>query len=117
MNAIKTNSGRDFVFLDPENHDYQINDIAHGLSHLCRFNGHTRQFYCPTPDQRVLTADLRWVPAGDLAVVQHPPMAFDRVEGCVAWQNLQLQPQQQRYCLDAGCVGWGDTRHSPVKAA
>lgn len=45
MNAIKTNSGRDFVFGDPESHDYQVVDIAHGLSHLCRFNGQVRNFY------------------------------------------------------------------------
>lgn len=26
------------------------------------------KLYCPTPDQRILTADFRWVPAGDLQV-------------------------------------------------
>ena len=45
MHAIKTVSGRDFVFAQPEMHDYLLSDIAHGLSHLCRFNGHTRVFY------------------------------------------------------------------------
>ena len=43
-----------------------VQDIAHSLGNLCRWTGHCRYFYCPTMDQRVLTADLRWIPAGDL---------------------------------------------------
>lgn len=43
-------------------------DIANSLAMQVRYLGHIRFFYCPTPDQRILTADLRWVPAGDLRV-------------------------------------------------
>lgn len=38
------------------------------MAGICRFGGHCKKFYCPTPDQRVLTSDLRWVPAGDIEV-------------------------------------------------
>jgi hypothetical protein len=63
-----TASGRRFFPADPQPEDICVSDIAHALSHVCRFGGHCREFYCPTPEQRVLTADLRWVPAGDLRV-------------------------------------------------
>lgn len=39
---IKTYTGRNFNLQDP---CFHIEDIAHALSHLCRFNGHTSQFY------------------------------------------------------------------------
>jgi len=45
-----------------------IIDIAHALSMKCRYNGHTREFYCPTQEQRVLKSDLTWVAVGDIDV-------------------------------------------------
>jgi len=65
---IQTASGVEFDLLEPRPEDVRIEDVAHALSNICRYTGHVRQFYCPTPDQRVLTADLRWLPAGDLKV-------------------------------------------------
>lgn len=61
-------SGQPFWPLDPRPEEIHIEDIAAALSKLCRYGGHCKRFYCPTPDQRILTADLRWVPAGDLKV-------------------------------------------------
>jgi len=43
--TILTAGGRYFPFDDPESFDFDIDDIAHGLSHICRFTGHTRKFY------------------------------------------------------------------------
>lgn len=65
---ISTVSGLPFWPMDPHPSDVRIEDIAHALSHLCRFAGHTRAFYCVTPEMRVLTSDLRWRPAGELCV-------------------------------------------------
>jgi uncharacterized protein len=43
---IQTHTGRRFYPLNPRIEDIDIEDIAHALSHLCRFAGHTRVFYC-----------------------------------------------------------------------
>jgi uncharacterized protein len=40
-----TYSGLPFWPLDPHPDDVRIEDIAHALSQLCRFAGHTRSFY------------------------------------------------------------------------
>jgi hypothetical protein len=45
MSWIQTHSGRRFDPSHPSADDFDINDIAHALSHLCRFNGHCKRFY------------------------------------------------------------------------
>lgn len=42
---ITTFSGNHFYLLDPRPEDIEIRDIAHALSHLCRFTGHSRKLY------------------------------------------------------------------------
>lgn len=42
---ILTQSGNYFDFTKPEECDFDIYDIAHALSNICRFTGHTRTFY------------------------------------------------------------------------
>ena len=45
MAKILTFSGHDFDLLRPDDTAWSIIDIAHGLSNLCRFAGHTTEFY------------------------------------------------------------------------
>jgi hypothetical protein len=45
MQVIQTASGRYFDLATPRPADICLSDIAHALSNLCRFNGHTAQFY------------------------------------------------------------------------
>jgi uncharacterized protein len=42
---ITTSTGRHWYPKDPEGSEYCIEDIAHALSMLCRFNGHCSRFY------------------------------------------------------------------------
>ncbi len=42
---IQTYTGRRFNLVNPKMEDVCIEDIAHSLSNLCRFTGHTREFY------------------------------------------------------------------------
>lgn len=44
-NYIYTYSGTKFYPLDPYFEEVKIEDIAHGLSNICRFNGHTFKYY------------------------------------------------------------------------
>lgn len=73
--TILTAAGRYFDFTQPETAIIGIGEIAHALGHLCRFTGHTRQFYS--------VAEHSWhvshlVPPGDaLAGLLHDaPEAF-----------------------------------------
>jgi len=45
VSEIQTYTGKCFNFADPDQHLIDINDIAHSLSNICRFNGHTDVFY------------------------------------------------------------------------
>lgn len=42
---IQTFTGKKFWPVEPEAGDLDIRDIAHALSNMCRFAGHTREFY------------------------------------------------------------------------
>lgn len=43
--CISTVSGKFFDLLKPEDYEYDIEEIAHSLSNLCRYTGHSNTFY------------------------------------------------------------------------
>lgn len=45
MTWIQTYTGLEFNFMDPDPSTVCVEDIAHALSRLCRFTGHTPQHY------------------------------------------------------------------------
>ncbi|WP_434699742.1 phosphohydrolase [Pseudomonas sp. D1-1] len=60
MNWILTHTGKRFDLFEPDADMIDPRDIAHSLAHLCRFNGHTHEFYS-VAQHSCLVADL--VPA------------------------------------------------------
>lgn len=67
---IQTASGRQFWPLDPRAEDVDINDIAHALSQLCRFTGHTRHFYS-VAQHSVLCSQILEAPETQLLALMH----------------------------------------------
>ena len=57
MNWILTHTGKRFDLFEPDVDMIDPRDIAHSLAHLCRFNGHTREFYS-VAQHSCLVADL-----------------------------------------------------------
>ena len=45
VGSFFTYSGTQFDALSPKAKDVHLVDIAHALSNICRFNGHTTEFY------------------------------------------------------------------------
>jgi hypothetical protein len=59
--SIRTYTGEIFDVLHPKPEQIHIEDIAHALSNLCRFGGHTSQFYS-VAQHSVIMAGLNDVP-------------------------------------------------------
>lgn len=57
MNYILTKNGKRFDLFEPDVCMIDSRDISHSLAHLCRFNGHTREFYS-VAQHSCIVADL-----------------------------------------------------------
>jgi hypothetical protein len=57
MNCILTHTGKRFDLFEPDADMIDPRDISHSLAHLCRFNGHTREFYS-VAQHSCIVADL-----------------------------------------------------------
>lgn len=56
---LRTISKQAFVLGEPEAYRYDIREIAHALSHTCRFGGHTDDFYS-VAQHSVVAAEYAW---------------------------------------------------------
>jgi 5'-deoxynucleotidase YfbR-like HD superfamily hydrolase len=70
MTWILTHTGRRVAPLNVEPEDIHIEDIAHSLSHICRFNGHCR-FPYSVAQHSLIVMDLVKVPELKLAALMH----------------------------------------------
>jgi len=82
MNWILTHTGKRFDLFEPDADMIDPRDISHSLAHLCRFNGHTREFYSVAqhscivaelvPEEHKLTALLHDAPEAYLGDMTKP---------------------------------------------
>ena len=67
---ITTFSGRQFFLMEATKDDIYIEDIAHGLSNICRYTGQCKTFYS-VAEHSVRLAELSWSPSMKLHALLH----------------------------------------------
>lgn len=87
VNNIVTYTGKIFDFLNPKPEMVCIEDIAHALAHICRYTGHTSEFYS-VAQHCVLMAEDSDLPGDPLLKLLHD--AAETYIGDIArpWKRL-----------------------------
>lgn len=87
---MQTRSGKKIVLRDPKPEDFCIEDIAHGLSNVCRFGGHVAEFYS-VAQHSVLVAETVAQLAGSREMQLHGLLhdASEAYIGDVIWPLKQ----------------------------
>lgn len=119
---FKTYTGRTFWPMDPRPEEVSILDIAHSLSHQCRFSGHTREFYS-VAEHSVRVSQIVPVPHALWALLHDAAEAYLldwprplKQSGLMGWLYRRAERRLmrvicQRFGLDAAqpeCVGLAD---------
>jgi len=107
MSWIQTYTAKQFFPLDARLDDIEIDDIAHGLSLQCRFNGHCRCFYSVAEhsvrvSHAVPTGHERWGllhDAGEAYLSDLPRPIKQELPAFSEFEDRLLQIIAQRYSL------------------
>jgi 5'-deoxynucleotidase YfbR-like HD superfamily hydrolase len=91
----ETYSGIKFYILDPKYEEIDINDIAHALSMICRFNGHCSQFYS-VAQHSVLAAIEAFKKGYDLTI-QFAALMHDASEAYICDIPRPIKPEFNNY--------------------
>ena len=120
MNWILTSTGKRFDLFEPDADMIDPRDISHALAHLCRFNGHTREFYSVAqhscivaelvPEEHRLAALLHCAPKAYLGYMTRPLnqwMPDYRGFEDVIWMRVCERPRSpcQRAPCRPDCTG------------
>lgn len=121
MSWIVTASGQEFDFRAIEQQQIDFEVIAHSLSHQCRFNGHTREFYS-VAEHSVRVMRLVSQPLRLAALLHDAAEAFvgDLVTPLKRYLPMYsaLEEMIQARIFDAaGVVNFGKELHREIKTA
>lgn len=89
--TITLASGRLFDFLDPRGSDFSIEDVAHGLSYICRYAGQCSEFYS-VAEHSILVSDV----SDDFAYEALLHDAAEAFMGDITRPLKQLLPEYRR---------------------
>jgi hypothetical protein len=115
MSWIQTRNAHKFDFSDIENSVIDVDDIAHALAHLCRYNGHCERFY--SVGEHVVRASFLAEHLGLDYDVQYAALHHDDAEAYTG--DITRPLKAMLYIVD----GWDDHNgdrfpdsYAPIKA-